>query len=192
MKFKSDLENWQLTGIISFILFLFSLSNKISIDEGYVVEVYYNIYERLSRMFYEYAGNNFIVYSFEINVVSLLFISIIFMLYFILRDNIYLYSIWSFIFSIMVLSYISNAFMAFENSNLRLGFYLLVGSYIFTILSLYYSLSEIYSRDIQLTNIRQLIYTKNAIILMLSAWIIFIFNILLIIVSHMRIDMTIV
>lgn len=113
----------------------------------------------------------------------LLMLSIILMVYFIFDENIYLYVVYAFIFTLTMLFDIVIIFL--DVGFMGLGFYLISISYIFTILSLYYALDKI-NNNYQLEDIQKILYHKNTIILALSAWFIFILNILLIIVSHVR------
>jgi len=118
-----------------------------------------------------------------INLLVLLSLSVILMSYFTICENIYLYSIYCFLFSLIVLFNIVQA--SSEFTNLGIGFYLLLNSYIFTIFSLYYSLSKIYSNH-TLENINKFIHNKNTTVLFLSVWFVFIFNIILLILSRVE------
>jgi len=110
------------------------------------------------------------------------------MSYFTISENIYLYSIHSFISSTIILFLISRAYI--ELTNVGIGVYLLISSYIFIIISLYYSLRRVYLNH-ESTDIIKIMWNKNSIILFISIWILFIFNIILIILNNLRIEISV-
>jgi len=182
MKLNKKLDRWQLMGILAFISFLFSLSTKT--DGVYFVELYFNFYDTVVNMFYRVMVNNVLMEYIFINYTVLLTASIILMIYFIFNENIYLYSFYAFIFSLIILFQIINGFISVGYLGIRV--YIISSSYIFTIFSLYYSLSEIYT-NYESKTIQEIMYHKNTIFIALSAWFILILNIFLIIISHVRI-----
>lgn len=186
-----DLDKWQLTMIIGIVSFLFSLSNKPTQDGRYVLDIFYILYDRLIEIFYYAQGGDTLYFNLMyININISLLVLIIFVSYFIVTKNIYLSSLYGFLLSFTILFTLTQAAIEFNGINLRLGFYLLLISYISVITSVYYAVSEVYKKYELKT--RKIIMQKCSRMPFLSFWAIFIFNIILIILAHMRIEITII